>query len=44
MKPVTTEKVKRYSLIVVGVSAYLLLVFALFMQVVGRDLSQLSFT
>ena len=44
MKPATTEKVKRYSLILVGVSAHLLVVFALFVKAVGVDLSKVSFT
>jgi hypothetical protein len=44
MKPATTEKVKRYALVLVGVSAHLMLVFALFVEAVGLDLSKVSFT
>ena len=42
MKPDTTEKVKRYSLYVFGVSAHFLVVFALFVSAFGVDFSKLS--
>jgi len=44
MKPATTEKLKRYSLIMIGMSAHLLVVFALFVEAVGLDLTKVSFT
>lgn len=44
MKPDTTEKVKRYSLYFFGVSAHLVLVFALFLSALGLDFSKVSFS
>lgn len=42
MKAATKEKVKRYSLFLGGVSAHLVLVFALYASAVGLDLSKLA--
>ncbi|HEX7332179.1 MAG TPA: hypothetical protein VF290_11820 [Pyrinomonadaceae bacterium] len=44
MKAATKEKVKRYSLFLFGVSAHLVLVFALFVSALGLDFSKLSFS
>lgn len=43
MKP-DAEKVKRYSLFIIGVSAHLMVVFALFASALGFDPSKLFFS
>jgi hypothetical protein len=44
MKSDATEKIKRYSLFIVGVSAHLAVVFALFASALGFDPGKLFFS